>query len=124
MTVSAETWLPLGPLEDMEEGERREVALPTGKIILLIRAEEKIHAVCADCISGSGISERAKRLASRSFRWKFSSCAMKTANGSFAHKSCRSPSKELGNREGRGAWTGWPYQGRYWLSPSHPSCAD
>src|SRR3569623_1431457 len=49
MTVSAETWLPLGPLEDMEDGERREVTLPTGKIILLIRAEGKIHAVCADC---------------------------------------------------------------------------
>lgn len=49
MTVSAETWLPLGPLEDMEDGERREITLLTGKIILLIRAEGKIHAVCADC---------------------------------------------------------------------------
>jgi len=49
MTVSADVWQPLGCLDDFEEGERREVQLPGGKIILLIKVDEKFHAVCADC---------------------------------------------------------------------------
>lgn len=49
MTVSADSWLPLGRLDDVEEGERREITLSTGKIILLIKAEGRLHAVCADC---------------------------------------------------------------------------
>lgn len=49
MIVSADVWQPLGRLDDLEEGEKRELALPGGKFVLLIRAEGEMHAVCADC---------------------------------------------------------------------------
>jgi toluene monooxygenase system ferredoxin subunit len=49
MTVSADIWQPLGRLDDLDEGDKREVTLPGGKIVLLIRAQGKLHAVCADC---------------------------------------------------------------------------
>jgi toluene monooxygenase system ferredoxin subunit len=49
MTVSTDVWQPLGKLDDLGVGDKREVTLPNGKIILLINAEGRIHAVCADC---------------------------------------------------------------------------
>lgn len=49
MTVSADNWKTLGKLDDLEMGERREVTLSSGKIILLIKSESGLHAVCADC---------------------------------------------------------------------------
>ncbi|WJR75864.1 Rieske 2Fe-2S domain-containing protein [Bradyrhizobium sp. NP1] len=49
MTVSADIWQPLGRLDHLEDGEKREVTLPGGKIVLLIKTEGTVHAVCADC---------------------------------------------------------------------------
>lgn len=49
MTVSADTWQPLGKLDDIEVGDKKEIALTNGKLVLLIRTESGFHACCADC---------------------------------------------------------------------------
>lgn len=49
MTASADNWLPLGKLDDMAVGDKREVTLPNEKIILLLKTESGLHATCADC---------------------------------------------------------------------------
>ncbi len=49
MTVSAETWRPLGKLDDIGLGDKIEVTLPGGIIVLLIRTETGLHACCAVC---------------------------------------------------------------------------
>lgn len=49
MTVSADTWQRLGRLDDMADGDMRELTLSTGKIVLLVKTEGALHAVCADC---------------------------------------------------------------------------
>lgn len=128
MTVSAETWLPLGPLEDMEEGERREVTLPTGKIILLIKAEGKIHAVCADCphqdtpLAEGSVEGAILTCPLHFWQWdirtgeevglaelplEILNFVTTTASGSFAHNNA-ARDQRAGNRGRRGAWIGWP----------------
>jgi toluene monooxygenase system ferredoxin subunit len=49
LTATADTWQPLGKLDDLEVGEKKEVTLPSGKLVLLMRAEDGIYACCADC---------------------------------------------------------------------------
>ncbi len=49
MTVSVDVWQPVGSLADLDVGDRREVTLPNGKLILIIRSESGYHACCADC---------------------------------------------------------------------------
>jgi len=49
MTVSADTWQPLGKLDDIEVGDKKEITLPSGKIVLVIRTGSGLHACCADC---------------------------------------------------------------------------
>ena len=49
MTVLADNWQSLGKLDDIALGEKREVTLPSGKLVLLIRSESGLHACCADC---------------------------------------------------------------------------
>ncbi|WP_029584223.1 Rieske 2Fe-2S domain-containing protein [Bradyrhizobium sp. URHD0069] len=49
MTVLVEVWQSLGKLDDLAVGEMREVALPSGKLVLLIRSESGLRACCADC---------------------------------------------------------------------------
>lgn len=49
MTVLADVWQALGPLDDLGLGDKKEVALANGKLVLLIRNESGLHACCADC---------------------------------------------------------------------------
>lgn len=49
MTVSADTWQPLGKLDDIEVGDKKEVELPSGKLVLIIRSDSGLYACCADC---------------------------------------------------------------------------
>ncbi|MBX9710967.1 MAG: Rieske 2Fe-2S domain-containing protein [Xanthobacteraceae bacterium] len=49
MTVLADTWHSLGTFDDLEIGDKKEVTLPDGKLVLLIRTQSGMHACCADC---------------------------------------------------------------------------
>lgn len=49
MTVSVDVWQPVGSLADLDVGDRKEVTLPNGKLILIIHSESGYHACCADC---------------------------------------------------------------------------
>lgn len=50
MTASGEhAWLSACSAGELQPGDRREVTLPDGKLILLVRTSEEIFACCADC---------------------------------------------------------------------------
>ncbi|MFL1874779.1 Rieske 2Fe-2S domain-containing protein [Hansschlegelia beijingensis] len=50
MTASDDlVWEPLDDVADLEVGDRREVSLASGKLVLVMRTEDGLHASCADC---------------------------------------------------------------------------
>jgi nitrite reductase/ring-hydroxylating ferredoxin subunit len=49
MTVPADGWHPLGNVDDIEVGDKREVTLPNGKWVLLIKTQGGLRACCVDC---------------------------------------------------------------------------
>ena len=50
MTALAEVgWEVLGALDDLDIGDRREITLESGKLVLVMRTEAGFHASCADC---------------------------------------------------------------------------
>lgn len=49
MTVLADDWERLGKLDDLEPGDKREVRLKSGKLVLLVKTESGLYACCTDC---------------------------------------------------------------------------
>jgi toluene monooxygenase system ferredoxin subunit len=42
-------WEPLEDVDDLEVGDRKEIPLSDGKLVLVMRSETGLHASCADC---------------------------------------------------------------------------
>ena len=50
MTDSADrAWAKVCNADDLVVGERREVTLPDGRLVLLVRTAHRLYACCADC---------------------------------------------------------------------------
>jgi len=49
MTVSVDAWETIAGLDDLAVGDRAEVTLASGRLVLVVRSESGYFACCADC---------------------------------------------------------------------------